>query len=639
MVESLPLDTPDVWRDALGIARSLTDGQFRAPALMAIGKLLPVADQQPIFGEALEAARSVGNDFVKLHAILDVAKHSEMHKEVAILEEAADLALSITHLPDRVTALLDVASQLPTMQRAALVEAAVKSARTIADEASRVPALIALAAELPVSERSQVVVHALNAVENVPSTRSQAEALTAVLALSSSDQVATFSAIRNLAISIDDEKRRIEVLCSIAERLSEFDQQDVLTRVTDDIQLIRNEETRSKAISVAARCFSTLRPGQLHALLDDARAMVRGPDRVFALVSVAEYVLPAARHGVLIEILDAIEAMSDEDARLNSLRVLTKHISEEAPEFARRCLGIIRLTSDPRSRSAALLEVAKALPLWEQTALLNESLRSARGIGDPRGRAFALAAVAEALPVSDQPNVVAEAFAAARMTEDEGLQVQTMLELAVRFLPISPSILDEVLAIARGIPNDGIRPGVLCLVAEHMAVADRIAVLFETFEDAKNIPDDDDREYALYAVAQSVPTEAPSLFEAVLEELPYVTSEHRCANALLALSRRIPVDHPGLRLRILEIALQLPYQEETGHIIGNVASDWAAASRVAGSTETALLADTLLAFAHVGRSELVGILRALTPLIKRLGGEIAVRGTADAIMDTAEWWP
>ena len=51
------------------------------------------------------------------------------------------------------------------------------------------------------------------------------------------------------------------------------------------------------------------------------------------------------------------------------------------------------------------------------------------------------------------------------------------------------------------------------------------------------------------------------------------------------------------------------------------------------------LSVTLSAFAGARRANLLGAIAALLPVIHRLGGEEAVRGTAQAIIDTAKWWP
>ena len=70
-----------------------------------------------------------------------------------------------------------------------------------------------------------------------------------------------------------------------------------------------------------------------------------------------------------------------------------------------------------------------------------------------------------------------------------------------------------------------------------------------------------------------------------------------------------------------------------------LASYWAATNNNQELPLVKEITKALSIFANTERENLLGAIAGLMPVIARLGGERAVRKTAQAIIDTGKWWP
>ena len=74
-------------------------------------------------------------------------------------------------------------------------------------------------------------------------------------------------------------------------------------------------------------------------------------------------------------------------------------------------------------------------------------------------------------------------------------------------------------------------------------------------------------------------------------------------------------------------------------VLSSLTKRWSAVCRTTQRTELEELSTTLRAFARTERPQLLQAIQALLPVIAEQGGVSALRETARAIVDTANWWP
>lgn len=113
----------------------------------------------------------------------------------------------------------------------------------------------------------------------------------------------------------------------------------------------------------------------------------------------------------------------------------------------------------------------------------------------------------------------------------------------------------------------------------------------------------------------------------------------RAVELLVNEAERLSVDAIDLRSELLQLVRPLANEWASPKILIYIAPQWSEICRARNRSEFDELSETLRAFAKTRRRNLLGAIEALLPIIARLGGERAVRETAQAIIDTARWWP
>jgi hypothetical protein len=94
-----------------------------------------------------------------------------------------------------------------------------------------------------------------------------------------------------------------------------------------------------------------------------------------------------------------------------------------------------------------------------------------------------------------------------------------------------------------------------------------------------------------------------------------------------------------LPMETLQTVRSLCKHYESAEVLSYLAAHWSIICQTSNLSEFGELSAALSAFAGAGRKNLLWAIDALLPVIKELGGQKAVRETAQAIIDTARWWP
>nr|WP_277883410.1 NB-ARC domain-containing protein [Nostoc flagelliforme] len=208
---------------------------------------------------------------------------------------------------------------------------------------------------------------------------------------------------------------------------------------------------------------------------------------------------------------------------------------------------------------------------------------------NPRQKANLLTELVNHLPPNLKQLGLSKALAAAREIQDESSRADALSSLADK---LPPDLLPEALAAARSIQSEEYRAKALSSLADKLP-----ELLPEALAAAREIQDERYRAEALSSLADKLP---PELLPEALAAAREIQSESTRAEALSSLADKLS--------QIQKTSL-FNHWRDTLHIL----------------------------FVHT-RPNLLSDINALTPAIPALGGQQAVKDTADAIQDVSRWW-
>jgi hypothetical protein len=292
-----------------------------------------------------------------------------------------------------------------------------------------------------------------------------------------------------------------------------------------------------------------------------------------------------------------------------------------------RGLDHARRLTNPRSRFDALITLHQHLPPNEHSAVLTEALAAATAIPDDDARADALTGLARHLPAADQPAVLAQALAAATAITDDYHRAQALGRLAPH-LPAAdqPAVLAQALTAATAITNSEGRKQALAVLAPHLP-ADLLA---DALAAATAITSNDARAQALAVLARHLPAaDQPAVLAQALATA--ITNDYIRAQMLAGLAPHLP---PELIPQALAAAPRTMADPLTAVLkracqvfllLPDKNREW-----------LELLKDSLNG---TDRTTCLKVIKAVTPVVARLGGAAAIRECANAIEDVHRWWP
>ena len=408
---------PEVWPEALAVARKIEGESSRSVALSEIAQHLP-----EVWPEALVVAQKIKNESSRSRALSEIVQYLP----VELLPEALAVARKIEDESSRSGALSAIAQYLPEVWPEALA-----ATRKIEDESSRSGALSAIAQYLP-----ELWSEALAVARKIKNESSRSGVLSEI----AQHLPEVWPEALAVAQEIEDESPRSRTLSAIAQRLPV----DLLPEALSAAREIEDEFPRSRTLSaIAQRLPVDLLPEALSA----AREIENKSSRSRILNTIAHHLSE-----VWPEALAVAREIEDESSRSVALSTIAHHLSEVWPE----ALAVARGIKNEFSRALTLSTIVQHLP-----EVCPEALAATQEIKDEFARSHALNVIAERLPAELLP----EALAIAREIKDE-FSRSLVLSTIAEHLPAE--LLPEALAIAREIKDESSRSRALSAIAHHL---------------------------------------------------------------------------------------------------------------------------------------------------------------------------
>ena len=615
---------------AVRVVEQLSDPEKRVEALTGLVAQSTGVERQQVLQQALDAVAEIGDEEIRAEALAAVAKHLAAEQREQVLQQALDTAIRTRNKRDRTEALVVVAVQLAGEQRQQVLQQALDTAAGIGDGWYRALALVAVAVQLAGEQRQQVLQQALDT-----------------------------------AAGIGDAVARAMALAAVAKHLAGEQRQQVLQQALDAV--IEDAKDHTRALTAVAEHPAGQSLLQLALDMRELYPFRAEWTRVLALVAVVEHL--AGQPAILQQALEAAADIGNAGARALALVAVAEHLAgEQRQQVLQQALDAAAGIGDVRDRALALVAVAEHLAGEQRQQVLQQALDAAAGIGDVRDRALALVAVAVQLAGEQRQQVLQQALDAAAGIGDA--RFRWALALAAQ-LAAGKQSLQALLAFnaaAEMIRHDGDWSSALA-VAEHLAGEQRQQVLQLAFNAAAGIGDGWYRAMALVAVAAHL-ADQPALLQQALDAAAGIGDAGARAEALTAVAAQLAGEQ---RQQVLQQALDAA--AGIGNAMGRVLALAAVAAQLAGEQRQQVLQQALDAAAGIDREwyraevlmavvnawsircdylHLIQVLDAmgashrehwlvlvgvLLSIISELGGKAAVGETADAILDTACWWP
>lgn len=585
---------PDAQREALTkdiliAARQIMKGDDRFEVLTALVPLLPLPARKELVQEALEA-------FSKVEIAPDYSAQLLIamlpHLDGNLVEEVLTAARAIQEPHSRVEVLTAIIPLLPESQQAAILEEAMQATRSFAYylEYVQPSALAELARHMPEPRRAEVLAEALVAAQAIGDDFHRYNCI---------EHIAPYLPVELLtralstARSIHDEGHIALSLAAISRHLPPEEYEPYvdasLSTAIEAQRMFRDRSERLLTLAELPRYASSpLRP-KVNAVLVEIMATARqwgGGDFLTAVLNCCVLHLPDS---LVAEAVGMANEFGDED------RTLSEWLNTLAPrlrgDLLLKALSTSRSIKNLRDRVLTEAALAGRLPDGPRRRLsLHRALGMIEGFESPSARAQILVKLAVHLQNPEQQQLLAAALELAARAKEESSRRDILLGAAAS---VDGLLAERARSLGLGLDDAGYRSEALAALSRWLDDAQINAV----FSDLPQIGGDGRKAEALVALAPYLPERL--LLRAV--QMAFALESYYRAKALAALSPRF---------------LALPISELYG-----------------------IWAKELPVLAKNRREYLLEDLRALAPLIHRLGGTLAAAAAFSAIKRAGEWWP
>ncbi|MCA9964523.1 MAG: hypothetical protein KC423_09775 [Anaerolineales bacterium] len=609
---------PHLPQATLAAAEKITAKERRVPVLIALAPYVPQA--------TLAAAEKITTEWRRVPILIALAPY--------VPQATLAAAEKITVEGRRVPILIALAPHLPQATFAALEK--------IVDDRRRTYVLIALAPHLPPNQRTQVLRDALAIVEKMENKVWQVPIL---ISLAPHLPQATLAA----AEKITTEGRRVPILVALAPHLPQATlaaAEKITTEGRRVLVLIALAPYLPQAILAVAEkikterrrssILSALAPYLPQATLAAAEKIADDRKRLHVLINLAPY-LPQATLMVAKEIID-------EGWRAYVLSAL-------APYLPQATLMVAKEIVDEGWRAYVLSTLVPYLSPNQRDHMLETVLVAAEKMTNEHRRATILSSLAPFLPSKQCAEALAIALARAEKITDEWRRA-SILSILAPFLP------QATLAAVENMTNERRRMSVLSTLVPYLPPSQRAQVLATALALAEKVANEGRRASLLIVLAPHSP-------QAVLAAAKKIKTERRRASVLGALAPYLP---PNQRAQVLATAFSLaekvvnegrrasvliilvPHLPQTVLAAMERMVDEQNQIRILGAAIDYLV--TLAVPAIYGywqeglwlgkklrREEGLDFVAKMMPMVKTLGGEVALGQTLRAVEDVCEWWP
>ena len=436
--------------------------------------------------------------------------------DVALTGGPGMAALQVRHLLALATRCPPRAAESPARSLAALARLAESlppealagswaAVDALDDAALRARSLAHLAPHL---ERAGLVPDALALVEGVlaarPAPLAPAERVVVLLALAPhlgpADSESSLISVQQRALeaaqAIGDPASRVRALGALAEHLPPDWQPVAVTSAFETARSIPSDLARAAALTALPPHL----PAEFHApLLAIASELAQPEVRAMLLGRMLPYLSPALRARALVDALNAVAAISGDDARSAALIALAPGVEavgslQHMPDGLRQAMRVLFTITREGDRARAFAALAPAL----SPELLGEALLALKSIGDADERARALARLAPHLPAE----LPVAAFGMARELAVPGARALALGAIAPYLAPVARlTALDEAVEAALAATPGELRVTTLVDLAPHLPAEDRPLVLSAALQAATTVAEDAARAQALVRLA------------------------------------------------------------------------------------------------------------------------------------------
>lgn len=351
--------------------------------------------------------------------------------------------------------------------------------------------------------------------------------------------------------TITDPASRVRALSAIIEQLAPEMQREAVAQAFEAAASIPSAMARATALSVLPPHL----PPEFHnRLLALARGLNDPDARAALLTHLVAFLAPEQQPDVLGETLDAIAAISGDDARARALIALTRPIEAAGllrgnPDGVQHAITVTFAITGADARARAFAGLAPYL----SAELLTEALQALKNITDDRDRARTLAQLAPHLT----PGLSVAAYNTAQELSTSEARAAALSAIAPYLSAAArATALADALAATLAIEARYERVTALVDLAPHLADTLRARALHEALNAARSISDEDERGRALVFLAPHLPAER--LPDALADAYTIADPVTR-APALSALIERLP-DEP--RTRVAQDTIQAAHAED-----------------------------------------------------------------------------
>jgi hypothetical protein len=625
-----------ILRDSLDAAT----GQFAADdtqaiTLAALAAQLPEPEKQVQLNHALALANKIDYVWSKIHAWREVA--SVLPKER--LQEVVDAARELEDEIARSRILGDLASLLPTEQQVALYSEALQAAQGIESDWGKASALEDLALKLP----DQFLPTITEAAWEIENQWARAEVLAKLTPrLQGEDQKRALEDAFASSQGIWDTGDRALTLARLLPMISDAQRlEEILREALELAHLTSDDEARASAIGGLIHWVKENERSELLAeAVDSASRVENDSNRAKALIKL----LPLLSPQLLNKVFRFTQVSPDNGNHYCRWMILKALIAYLPAEFLQEVLEYIQtMDIEPVSyRTSLLTEIIPRLSRGQRSRALQATRRT---LADA-DFAQILLAVAKSLPQkNEQMDLLKEAYKVTEslslhLTDNKIIRSRVILQMALNSKGVErASKLSDALQLFRDISHQPYQLELFGEIYHHLSEQEATDVLEEILSAARTEEyiGNTARRLGRFGIQlqgeqrECVLKEALAAIEAIDDEQVYDR-----AMVLEEFVKHLPDDILG---SVLEMTWQLGHDYHVPRILGTLASRWEAMCRYNKCAEFQQLSATLRVYRGCKREYMLELIRALLPVIERLGGERAISDTLSAIRETAKWWP
>lgn len=668
----------------------VTDEVYRAEVIVAlVGKL---SNEFDLFDKALVLASNIENVGARAQAVAAIAEN--LPSQSVLLNKASEIACGIDSAVERVQALVAIASRQSAEDKIHTLSNALQSIDFIENEKRRAESLVSVIRLL--SGESALCSQVLLIIKRI----NDEDCLVMVLASVAEQLVGNhklLALVLDLADAIKGEGKRVRALVKIAGCLS--DDSILISKALAITVAVRDEEARSLALVALSNWMcNEKRQNILNKAFQYACLIGNERARSHAFVAVAGLSSREQRRLVLSQAIDVVKQIGDQATCGNALIEITKHLEDE-PKLIVQALSAATFIVNKNINCQVVAAIADKASGGVRINAVNSVLATVRSSSSKEEGIEGLISVIGVIDRKRREQIIEFVLTEISGLSSDYWRAQTLSALT-EHLADYPCFIDKAYSLVAEIVNKRLRGKAMATIAINMTGQRQLQVFTKALTLISSIYSDSDRaeglgylmkyifnipNLAAQAISVAVKIDSHiSRASALIEMLKYlndgkllaqvvdsareITDDLRRANVLISIVAKsegilraqilheafasiIAIKYESGRVEALKnIAGQIAYEvdlldeffdeickikkaDDFNEIVKSFLQEWVS------EINYSYFARILEISEKFGRASFLELIPYLQCSINALGGHNAVEGTAQAIIDTAEWWP